>query len=293
MRLGSFIQNDEENACLIIDSSIIPVTDLNNHLNKNWPIKLLDIIQKGFLKEIKHWYNINKNDTQKKLLDLLIPITEIIYCPLYRNPNKIWGIGLNYKDHAKDLSETSPEDIPASFMKPTTTIIGFNDTIKLPRLSQKTTGEAELGIIIGKKTSNIEREYWLDSVAGFTNIIDMTAEDILRKNPRYLTVCKSFDTFFSFGPQLITPDEIPDVVNLNVKTKINGKLHRKNVVSNMTFPPDFLVSFHSKVMTLLPGDIISSGTPGAIELKHGDQISCVIDGFPELTNKVEDLKLTN
>ncbi|MHA1983683.1 MAG: fumarylacetoacetate hydrolase family protein [Candidatus Hodarchaeales archaeon] len=293
MRLGSFIQNDEENACLIIDSSIIPITDLNNHLNKNWPIKLLNIIQKGFLEEIKNWYNINKNETQKKHLDLMIPITEITYCPLYRNPNKIWGIGLNYKDHAKDLSETSPKDIPASFMKPTTTIIGFKDTIKLPRLSQKTTGEAELGIIIGKKTSNIEREYWLDSVAGFTNIIDMTAEDILRKNPRYLTVCKSFDTFFSFGPQLITPDEIPDVVNLNVKTKINGKLHRKNVVSNMTFPPDFLVSFHSKVMTLLPGDIISSGTPGAIELKHGDQISCVIDGFPELTNKVEDLKLTN
>jgi 2-keto-4-pentenoate hydratase/2-oxohepta-3-ene-1,7-dioic acid hydratase in catechol pathway len=293
MRLGSFIQNDEENACLIIDSSIIPITDLNNHLNKNWPIKLLNIIQKGFLEEIKNWYNINKNETQKKHLDLMIPITEITYCPLYRNPNKIWGIGLNYKDHAKDLSETSPKDIPASFMKPTTTIIGFKDTIKLPRLSQKTTGEAELGIIIGKKTSNIERENWIDSIAGFTNIIDMTAEDILRKNPRYLTVCKSFDTFFSFGPQLITPDEIPDVMKLNVITKINGKEHRKNVVSNMTFPPDFLVSFHSKVMTLLPGDIISSGTPGAVVLKHGDQISCEIDGFPKLINNVKDLKVRN
>ncbi|MHA1991123.1 MAG: fumarylacetoacetate hydrolase family protein [Candidatus Hodarchaeales archaeon] len=293
MRLCSFIQNDEENAGIIINSSIMPITNLNKHLDKSYPLKLLDIIQKGFLEEIKHWYNINRSEIRKKHLNLMIPITEITYCPLYRNPNKIWGIGLNYKDHAKDLSESSPEEIPASFMKPTTTIIGFNDTIKLPLLSQKTTGEAELGIIIGKKTKHIERENWLEAVAGFTNIIDMTAEDILRKNPRYLTVCKSFDTFFSFGPQLITPDEISDVMKLNVITKINGKEHRKNVVSNMTFPPDFLISFHSKVMTLLPGDIISSGTPGAAELKHGDQISSMIDGFPELTNKVEDLKVIN
>lgn len=97
-------------------------------------------------------------------------------------------------------------------------------------------------------------------MAGFTTIVDMTAEDILRINPRYLTRAKSFDTFFSFGPQLVTPDEVSDVNELRVSTIINGDVYASNVVSNMTFPPDYLVSFHSRVMTLMPGDIILTGT---------------------------------
>ena len=88
-------------------------------------------------------------------------------------------------------------------------------------------------------------------VAGFTTILDMTAEDILRKNPRYLTRAKSFDSFFSFGPQLVTPDEVEEIEELAVATVLNGEVRRENVVSNMTFSPWFLLSFHSKVMTLL------------------------------------------
>ena len=89
-------------------------------------------------------------------------------------------------------------------------------------------------------------------VAGLTTVLNMTAEDILRKNPRYLTRAKSFDTFFSFGPQLVTLDEVGEIENLTVATVLNGEVRRENVVSNMTFSPWFLVSFHSKVMTLLP-----------------------------------------
>ena len=100
-------------------------------------------------------------------------------------------------------------------------------------------------------------------VAGFTPIIDMTAEDILRQNVRYLTLSKSFDTFFSFGPCLVTPDAVDDVNALTVSTVINGRVHAENTVAHMTFPPDELVALLSTVMTLLPGDIISTGTPGA------------------------------
>jgi 2-keto-4-pentenoate hydratase/2-oxohepta-3-ene-1,7-dioic acid hydratase in catechol pathway len=127
-------------------------------------------------------------------------------------------------------------------------------------------------------------------VAGFTTIIDMTAEDILRQNPRYLTVSKSFDTFFSFGPQLVTPDEIPDVSTLEVSTVLNGRVHAQNVVANMSFSPAFLVSFLSRVMTLLPGDIISTGTPGACAIADGDVVECRINGFPSLINPVVDFK---
>jgi 2-keto-4-pentenoate hydratase/2-oxohepta-3-ene-1,7-dioic acid hydratase in catechol pathway len=176
-------------------------------------------------------------------------------------------------------------------MKPTTTIIGPNDTIKVPHQSERTTAESELGVIIGKECKNVSEEDAPNVIAGFTTIIDMTAEDILQRNPRYLTRSKSFDTFFSFGPQLVTPDEVEDVLNLNVATVINGKVHRKNVVSNMTFQPWNLVSFHSKVMTLLPGDIISTGTPGAIPISEGDVVECQIDGFETLVNPVKDLKV--
>jgi 2-keto-4-pentenoate hydratase/2-oxohepta-3-ene-1,7-dioic acid hydratase in catechol pathway len=88
----------------------------------------------------------------------------------------------------------------------------------------------------------------------------------------------------------VTPDEVENVLGLNVSTVINGKLHRKNVVSNMTFNPWHLVSFHSKVMTLLPGDIISTGTPGAVVIRDGDVVECQIDGFETLKNPVKDLK---
>jgi 2-keto-4-pentenoate hydratase/2-oxohepta-3-ene-1,7-dioic acid hydratase in catechol pathway len=128
-------------------------------------------------------------------------------------------------------------------------------------------------------------------VAGFTTIIDMTAEDILRQNPRYLTVSKSFDTFFSFGPQLVTPDEIDDVSELKVSTVINSKVHAENTVSNMTFSPAFLVSFLSQVMTLHAGDIISTGTPGAVAIGDGDIVECRINGFKPLVNPVLDLKI--
>ena len=147
-----------------------------------------------------------------------------------------------------------------------------------------------MGVIFGKECVDVERADWLSVVAGFTTIIDMTAEDILRRNPRYLTLSKSFESFFSFGPQLVTPDEIEDVMQLKVATIHNGRVHAENVVANMTFPPDFLVSFHSQVMKMYPGDIISTGTPRAVHISHGDQVTCRIDGFAPLECPVIDKK---
>jgi 2-keto-4-pentenoate hydratase/2-oxohepta-3-ene-1,7-dioic acid hydratase in catechol pathway len=124
-------------------------------------------------------------------------------------------------------------------------------------------------------------------VAGYCLILDMTAEDILQRNPRYLTRSKNFDTFFSFGPELITPEEVLDVMRLRVGTYLNGMLHRENLVANMAFPPYYLISFHSQVMTLYPGDIISTGTPGAVVIEHGDIAECRVDGLGTLTNPVK------
>ncbi len=204
----------------------------------------------------------------------------------YYTPPKIWGIGLNYKEHAADLGAKLPDE-PASFMKPRTTIIGHLGTIKLPPQSKRVTAEAELGIIIGKRCKNVAEDEAESVVFGYVPIIDMTAEDILQRNPRFLTVAKSFDTFFSFGPMILTPDEISDIQNLHVTTVHNNEVGKTNKISNMIFSLNKLISFHSKVMTMEPGDIISTGTPGAVVISDGDTVESRIDNFPALSNNVK------
>lgn len=290
MRLATIKLENTEVCGFITKFGIVLVSTVNKRYGKSWPLELLEVIQSGALEEMNLWYRREGKAVLEASAQDSIPLTEVQFAPLYRNPRKIFGIGLNYVDHAADLSEKAPNTEPASFFKPDTSIIGPGDAITIPLQSEKTTAEAELGIIFSKKCKDVEREDWLSVVAGFTTIIDMTAEDILRKNPRYLTRSKSFDTFFSFGPQLVTPDEIEDVLKLKVATVINGKIHAENVVANMTFPPDFLVSFHSKVMTMLPGDILSTGTPRAVAIGHGDVVECWIDSFEPLVNPVIDRK---
>ena len=288
MRLATIKFNNEEKAVIVQSQNVFLVEHVNITLGKSWSDELFEIIKLGQLDEMKTWYR-NGGEEQLSQCESL-SIEEVEFGPLYRHPRKIWGIGLNYVEHASDLSETAPNTEPASFMKPDTAIIGPKNTIKIPHQSERTTAESELGIIIGKECKDVSEDEAINYVAGYTTIIDMTAEDILQRNPRYLTRSKSFDTFFSFGPQLVTTDEVDEVLDLNVSTVINGKVHRKNAVSNMTFSPWNLVSFHSKVMSLLPGDIISTGTPGAVVIRDGDVVECQIDGFEKLVNYVKDLK---
>ncbi len=290
MKFATILFDGNEIASIVTDFGYLPIPFINHRFKKNWPHNLFSIFNENKLDEIKRWFYQNSDTLSQELKELAIHKELIHFAPLYRRPRKIWGIGLNYEAHAKDLSEKAPTSEPASFMKPDTTIIGFNDTIKIPLISERTTGEAELGLIIGKKCKDVKREEWSSVVAGFTTVIDMTAEDILRRNPRFLTQAKSFDTFFSFGPIFYTIDEVKDVSRLQVQTIINGEVHAENIVANMTFPPDFLVSYHSQIMTMLPGDIISTGTPGASPLKNGDTIECRISGFQPLRNNVVDLK---
>ncbi len=276
MRLCTINRNGCEEAAVVTRAGIVPVAAINAHLGKAWPEELYDLIRRG----------INPNllaDAEQTPLKL-DPKT-VRYGPLYRHPRKILGIGLNYRDHAADLNAPYPTE-PASFMKCDNTIIGPGDAIELPPQSERVTAEAEIGVIIGRQCRFVSEEQAPEYVAGYCLIIDMTAEDILQKNPRFLTRSKNFDTFFSFGPELITTDEVPDVLKVKVGTYNNGRLHRENVVANMAFPPFYLVSFHSHVATLYPGDIISTGTPGAVVIGDGDVAECRIEGLGRLSNPV-------
>ena len=261
LKIATILHQGQEVAGILTNDGCLPIPLLNQRIKNSWPADIFNILAQDRLEEIKQWFTNNIGSIAQDFENDLISIESIQFKPLYRHPRKIWGIGLNYKAHADDLSEKLPATEPASFMKPDTTIIGYGDIIKIPAMSERTTGEAELGLIFGKRCKDLPRKDWLSVLAGFTSIIDMTAEDILKRNPRNLTQAKSFDTFFSFGPILYTVDEVDDPFSLQVQTVINGKVHAENSVSKMTFPLDFLVSYHSQIMPLLPGDILSSGTP--------------------------------
>ena len=276
MRLCTIKRDGREQAAVVTASGIVPVAAINAHLRKAWPEDLHALIVQGIDLRIL----ADAGQTPVKL-----DPASVRYGPLYRHPRKILGIGLNYRDHAADLNAPYPTE-PASFMKCDNTIIGPGDAIELPVQSERVTAEAEIGVIIGRNCRAISEQQAPDYIAGYCLILDMTAEDILQKNPRFLTRSKNFDTFFSFSPELITPDEVPDVLKVKVGTYNNGKLHRENTVANMAFPPYYLVSFHSHVATLYPGDIISTGTPGAVVIRDGDLAECRIEDLGSLSNPV-------
>jgi 2-keto-4-pentenoate hydratase/2-oxohepta-3-ene-1,7-dioic acid hydratase in catechol pathway len=276
MRLCTIRTATAEQAGVVTASGIVPVSAINAYLGSAWAENLHDLIGRGLSPRIL--------DDAEKTPTKLDPRT-VRYGPLYRRPRKILGIGLNYRDHAADLNAPYPTE-PASFMKCDNTIIGPGDAIELPPESTRVTAEAEIGVIIGRHCRRVSEAEAPDHIAGYCLILDMTAEDILQKNPRFLTRSKNFDTFFSFGPELITPDEVTDLLALKVGTWKNDTLHRENVVGNMAFPPFYLVSFHSHVATLYPGDIISTGTPGAVVIEDGDIAQCRIEGLGRLDNPV-------
>ena len=283
MRLTTLRLDGAEPGALVRPGGAVPLPALNRRLQTDWPETVQELLESGRVEELRDWV---AGQDAAGLDELVVPQEQLAYAPLYRRPRKIWGIGLNYVEHAADLSEKAPSTEPASFLKPDTAIIGPGDPIRIPPQSQRTTAEGELGVVIGRECKDVDEADAPSVVAGFTTIVDMTAEDILEKNPRYLTRSKSFDTFFSFGPELVTVDEVDDVDALEVATIHNGQVHRRNVVSNMTFRPWWLVAFHSRVMTLLPGDVISTGTPGAVHVRSGDTAGVQITGFRELTNPV-------
>ena len=205
----------------------------------------------------------------------------------YDVPPKIWCIGLNYKSHAEDIDAVQPEE-PGSFMKPASCMFQPGGEIVLPRpeFSNDVDAEGELGVVIGKKCKHLEMEDVPGVIFGYTTTLDLTALDVLKKNTRYLTRAKSFDTFFSFGPVIVTADEVADVNALEVITEHNGGVCSRDFVSHMRHRPYELVRFHSNYMTLYPGDLISTGCPKGARIKAGDRVRARIDGVGSLSATV-------
>jgi 2,4-diketo-3-deoxy-L-fuconate hydrolase len=202
-------------------------------------------------------------------------------------PSKIICVGLNYKDHAAETNAAIPTE-PILFFKATSAIVGPNDDLLIPKNSKKTDWEVELGIVIGKKASYVSEENALDHIAGYVLHNDYSEREFqLERNGQWVKG-KSCDTFAPIGPFIATPDEIADVHNLRLWLTVNGKTLQDGSTSNLIFNVPFMVSYISQFMTLLPGDVISTGTPAGVGLgqkpepwylKEGDVVELGIDNL--------------
>jgi 2-keto-4-pentenoate hydratase/2-oxohepta-3-ene-1,7-dioic acid hydratase in catechol pathway len=213
--------------------------------------------------------------------------------PIY-DPQKVICVGLNYRDHAEESGAPIPKE-PVLFSKFTSALIGDGDAIVLPSVSQEVDYEAELVLVVGKKGRHLTPENALDYLAGYTIGHDVSARDWqLKKDGKQWLAGKTFDTFAPTGPHLVTADEVPDPLNLGIRLRLNGQTMQDSNTRKMIFSPAAVLSYVSQIVTLLPGDLIFTGTPPGVGfvrkppvfLKAGDVAEVEIDGLGVLRNPV-------
>jgi 2,4-didehydro-3-deoxy-L-rhamnonate hydrolase len=212
-------------------------------------------------------------------------------------PSKIICIGLNYRDHAAETKQAPPKE-PVIFFKATTSLVGPNDDLIRPKNSTKVDWEVELAVIIGKKALYISKEDALGHVAGYALHNDYSERNFQLERGGQWVKGKSADTFAPLGPFLATRYEVPNAGSLGMWLKVNGEFRQKSSTSNMIFDVPTLVSYVSQYMTLLPGDVISTGTPAGVGLgmnppvylSAGDVVELGIEGLGESRQHVKDYK---
>jgi 2-keto-4-pentenoate hydratase/2-oxohepta-3-ene-1,7-dioic acid hydratase in catechol pathway len=200
------------------------------------------------------------------------------------SPSKIVCVGRNYAEHARELGNEVPSE-PLLFLKAPSAIIGNNDAIITPPQSKQVEHEGELAVIIGRECKNLtEADDPFEYVFGYTGLNDVTARDIQRKDVQF-TRGKSFDTFCPVGPFIETELDVKDI---RVTTRVNSEIRQDGRTSQMVFPVDFLIRYISQMMTLLPGDVIATGTPsGVSKMEPGDVCEVEIDGIGVLRNPIK------
>ena len=207
--------------------------------------------------------------------EILAPVT----------PSKIVAIGLNYKDHAAEQSKPLPDE-PMMFIKPSTAVIGPGESIVLPEGAGRVDHEAEVAVVIGKRASHVPEDRAREYVLGLTCMNDVTARELQAKDVQY-TRAKSFDTFAPLGPCIALGVDYHAPAGVAIEGWVNDERRQASSTKQLIFSIDTLVAFVSRVMTLLPGDVISTGTPAGVgPLKAGDRVTIKVDGVGELSNPV-------
>ena len=273
MKILRFGESGKEKPGVLVNDEILDVSAFGQDFNE-------DFFGTDGLDRLSKW--LKSNSSLPK-----VAAGVRIGCPIVR-PSKVICVGLNYTKHALESNMPLPKE-PIIFFKATTAITGPNDPLIIPRNSVKTDWEVELAVVIGKRASYVEEQDALDHVAGFCLHNDYSEREFqLERNGQWVKG-KSCDSFAPLGPYLVTKDDVGDFNNLHMWLKVNGKMMQDNNTDDMIFEVPYLVSYISQFMTLLPGDIISTGTPAGVGLgfkppifvKPGDVIELGIEGLGE------------
>ncbi|CAN5322015.1 fumarylacetoacetate hydrolase family protein [soil metagenome] len=272
MKLVRYGQPGKEFPGIILNGKIVDVEAFGEDFGERF-------FETDGIKRLRTW--VEKNLKALPLIDI-----EQRFGPPIKRPSKIICIGLNFSDHAQEANMELPKE-PIIFFKSTTALIGPNDDLIIPKGSAKTDWEVELAVVIGKKASYITEAEAPEYIAGYCVHNDYSEREFQLERGGQWVKGKSCDSFAPLGPYLITPSEITDVNNLRMWLKVNGKAMQEGNSKNMVFKVPFIISYVSQFMTLLPGDVISTGTPAGvgmgmkppIYIKKGDVIELGIDGL--------------
>jgi 2,4-diketo-3-deoxy-L-fuconate hydrolase len=280
MKLIRFGEFNKEKTGIILNDSFYDTTAFGEDYNERF-------FETDGLNRLKMFIEKNKNMLPEvsKEVRLGSPVTR---------PSKIICIGLNYADHAKETKANIPTE-PIIFFKSTTALIGPNDDVIIPKDSKKTDWEVELAVVISTKAAYVEESEALDYVAGYCLHNDLSERAFQMERNGQWVKGKSCDTFAPLGPYLATPDELSDVNNLRLWLTVNDITMQNGSTANLIFKIPFIVSYVSQFMTLLPGDVISTGTPAGVGLgmnpqvflKPGDVMESGIDGLGSAKQKVK------
>jgi 2-keto-4-pentenoate hydratase/2-oxohepta-3-ene-1,7-dioic acid hydratase in catechol pathway len=272
MKLIRFLKEGKVLPGIVIDENIFDLAAFGADYDEAF-------FASGGLDKLRSYVGANRNKLKKadEPVQLVSPVAR---------PSKIVCVGLNYADHAKETNAEPPRE-PVLFMKSTTAICGPFDTIIIPKNSKKTDWEVELAVVIGKKASYVEEGEAADYIAGYCLHNDVSEREFQIERGGTWDKGKGCDTFAPLGPWLVTADEIADVNKLRLWLKLNGKMMQDGTTANLIFKIPYLISYISQFMTLLPGDIISTGTPAGVGLgmnppmylKPGDVVELGIDGL--------------
>jgi len=273
MKLLRFGEPGKEKPGILVNNEIIDLSSFGEDYDEHF-------FETDGLNRLSQWLKQNTNLPKVKSGTRLgVP---------FKRPSKIICIGLNYTKHAFETNMPLPSE-PIIFFKSTSAITGPNDGITIPRNSKKTDWEVELAVVVGKKASYVEEKKSMDYVAGFCLHNDYSEREFQLERNGQWTKGKGCDTFAPLGPYMVTKDEIADFNNLRMWLKVNGQMMQDNNTDDMIFEVPFLISYISQFMTLLPGDVISTGTPHGVGmslkpptfLKPGDVVELGIEGLGE------------
>ncbi|MCK6627888.1 MAG: fumarylacetoacetate hydrolase family protein [Anaerolineae bacterium] len=285
MKLVRFTRGEGARLGLIHENSVI---DLTRASDGHLPADMLTFLQQGeaaldLARQLEH---STPPDLALSEVKLLAPIA---------NPSKVVAIGLNYMDHCRE-QKVEPPKAPLIFSKFSTAIIGPGEAIRWdPALTSQVDFEAELAVVIGRTARNVTEAEALDYVAGYTICHDVSARDLQFSDGQWVRG-KSLDTFCPLGPYLVTTDEVPDPHGLAIRCMVNETVMQNSNTSEMIFRIPYLIAYITRAFTLLPGDVITTGTPDGVGvfrkpkifLKDGDVVTIEIEGLGQLTNPCQE-----